>query len=61
MEMKTLQAKLPDIHIQLSNEEAHELCQMLYEAKSYAHDCDEVTMMKHEAFIHGLETVLGMT
>lgn len=60
MEMKTFQAKLPDIHIQMSNEEAHELRQMLYEAKSYANDCGEVTM-KHEAFIHGLETVLGMT
>ena len=60
MEMKTFQAKLPDIHIQLSNEEAHELRQMLYEAQSYANDCGEVTM-QHEAFIRAIETVLGVT
>jgi len=58
MEIKPVAAKLPDINIMLTHEEADSLQSMMYEARSYAADCGENTK-RHDNFIDALELALG--
>ena len=58
MEIKTVQAARPDIHIVLSNDEADSLMSMVIEGKAYADDCGE-SVDRHENFIAMLSTALA--
>jgi len=60
MEITAVPSSKPDIVIKMSDQEARELHNMLWEAKSYAADCGESTTT-HIIYIDMLSDILNLS
>lgn len=57
MQIRSINARKPDVQINMTWDEADRLCSMVIEGKGYASDCGESTQ-PHDTFIGKLQEVL---